>query len=39
MFAAQTQEAYLKAQKVTKTVTIDDFQDIKEVAYVANLSI
>jgi integrase len=39
MLAAQRQEAYLKAQKVTKTVTIDDFQDIKEVAYVANHSI
>ena len=30
MLAAQRQEAYLNAQKVTKTVTIEDIQYIKE---------
>ncbi len=38
MLAAQRQEVYLKAQKVTKTVTIEDFQDIKEATGGDNLS-
>jgi hypothetical protein len=36
--AAQRQEAYLEAQKVTKTVTIENFQDFKAAAEGANLS-